>query len=86
MAKAMQHKEIRADIHHRRESVKGPRMTAWELVRLIEGSEMRRWWDKLAASSEARLQHYEAMAKSIALSQRSYAGTNCKHFHCVLVS
>lgn len=85
MAKALQHEEIRADIYHRRESVKGLKMTAWELVRLIEGLELRRWWDKLAASSEARLQHYEA-AESIALSQRSYASTNCKHIHCVLVS
>ena len=84
MADNIQHREIEADIYHSRESVKGPRMTAWELVRLIDGLERRQGWERLAASSEARLQHDGVMGKPIELSQRSYASTNCKHIHCVL--
>ena len=67
----------------RQESVRDQKMTAWELVRLTEGLRMRQWWDKLAASSEARLQHQDVMIKPVALRQRIvYALMNCKDVPC----
>ena len=68
---------------NRQESVKDLRMTAWGLVQLIEGSRKRKWWHRLAASSEACLQHEDPRVKFVALSQRSYPITNWKDIHCV---
>ena len=48
---------------HRRESVKDLRMTAWGPVQPIEGLSKSEWWNRLAASSEACLQHEDPSTK-----------------------
>lgn len=95
----LQHTEVRQNAYRlcctekrelicniRRESAKDLRMTAWDLVRLTEGSEVRQGWDRIAASSEARLQYCGVMVWPIAPSQRTWAITNCKDIYCALVS